>query len=88
VHNGELHKLYASQNIVRVINSRSTRWAGHVPRRKRWEMRTKFQSENPKERDDSEDLRVDLRIILERILRELGGNLRTGFIWLSIQTWN
>jgi hypothetical protein len=43
-------------------------------------MRTKFQSENPKERDDSEDLRVDLRIILERILRELGGNLRTGFI--------
>jgi hypothetical protein len=28
--NEELHNSYASQNIIRVIKSRRTRWAGHV----------------------------------------------------------
>ena len=32
LHNGELHSLYRSPNIVRVIKSRSLRWAGHVAR--------------------------------------------------------
>jgi hypothetical protein len=26
----ELHNLYASQNIIRMINSRWMRWVGHV----------------------------------------------------------
>jgi hypothetical protein len=30
--NNELHGLYSSSNIVRVIKSRSRRWAGHVAR--------------------------------------------------------
>jgi hypothetical protein len=30
LHNDELHDLYSSPNIVRVINSRRVRWAGHV----------------------------------------------------------
>jgi len=30
VHNEELHDLYSSPNIVRVIKSRRIRWAGHV----------------------------------------------------------
>jgi len=30
LHNEELHSLYHSPNIVRVIKSRSSRWAGHV----------------------------------------------------------
>ena len=30
LHNEELHSLYRSPNIVRVINSRKLRWAGHV----------------------------------------------------------
>jgi hypothetical protein len=29
-HNDELHDLYSSPNIVRVIKSRRMRWAGHV----------------------------------------------------------
>jgi hypothetical protein len=29
-HNDELHSLYSSPNIVRVIKSRRMRWAGHV----------------------------------------------------------
>ena len=31
-HNGELHSLYCSPNIFRVIKSRKLRWAGHVAR--------------------------------------------------------
>jgi hypothetical protein len=33
LHNDELHSLYSSPNIVRVIKSRRMRWAGHVARR-------------------------------------------------------
>jgi hypothetical protein len=32
LHNDELHSLYSSQNIVRVIKSRRMRWARHVAR--------------------------------------------------------
>jgi hypothetical protein len=32
LHNEELHSPYSSPNIVRVIKSRRTRWAGHVAR--------------------------------------------------------
>jgi hypothetical protein len=32
LHNEELHKLYSSPNIIRMIKSRRMRWAGHVIR--------------------------------------------------------
>jgi hypothetical protein len=32
LHNEELHDLYSSPTIVRVIKSRRIRWAGHVVR--------------------------------------------------------
>jgi hypothetical protein len=32
LHNDELHRLYSTPNIVRVIKSRRLRWAGHVAR--------------------------------------------------------
>jgi hypothetical protein len=32
LHNDELHNLYSSPNIVRVIKSRKLRWVGHVTR--------------------------------------------------------
>ena len=32
LHNEELHSLYLSVNIVRMIKSRRLRWAGHVDR--------------------------------------------------------
>jgi hypothetical protein len=32
LHNEELHDLYSSPNIVRVIKSRRMRWAGHAER--------------------------------------------------------
>jgi hypothetical protein len=30
LHNGELHNLYSSPNIIRTIKSRRMRWAGRV----------------------------------------------------------
>jgi hypothetical protein len=32
LHNDELHNLYSSPNIIRIIKSRRMRWAGHVSR--------------------------------------------------------
>jgi hypothetical protein len=32
LHNDELHNLYSSPNIIRMIKSKSMRWAGHVAR--------------------------------------------------------
>jgi hypothetical protein len=32
LHNEELHNLYCSPNVIRMIKSRRMRWAGHVAR--------------------------------------------------------
>jgi hypothetical protein len=32
LHNEELHNLYSSPNIIRMIKSRRMRWPGHVAR--------------------------------------------------------
>jgi hypothetical protein len=32
LHNEELYNLYASPSIIRIINARRMRWAGHVAR--------------------------------------------------------
>jgi hypothetical protein len=32
LHNGELHNLYSTPDIIRQIKSRRIRWAGHVAR--------------------------------------------------------
>jgi hypothetical protein len=38
LHNDELHSLYSLPNIIRVIKSRTMRWAGHVARMGRGEV--------------------------------------------------
>jgi hypothetical protein len=71
LHNEELHNLYASSNIIRVIKSKKMRWAGHValmgqmriahkifagkPEGKRPRLRSKHRWED--------NIRVDLREI-------------------------
>jgi hypothetical protein len=32
LHNGELHDLYSSPSIIRIMKARRVRWAGHVAR--------------------------------------------------------
>jgi hypothetical protein len=68
LHNDELHSLYSSPNIVRVIKSSRMRWAGHVARMGRGEVFTRFWLGGPKARDHSEDLGVDGRITLSLTL--------------------
>jgi hypothetical protein len=64
LHNDELHSLYSSPNIVRVIKSRRMRWAGHVARTKEKGVFTGFWLGGPKGRDHWEDLGVGGRITL------------------------
>jgi hypothetical protein len=35
LHNEELHNVYSSPSIIRMIKSRTMRWAGHVARTRR-----------------------------------------------------
>jgi hypothetical protein len=62
LHNDELHSLYSSPNIVRVIKSRRMRWAAHVARM--GEVFTGVWLGDPKVGDHWEDLGVGVRITL------------------------
>jgi hypothetical protein len=66
MHNEELHKFFASSNIIRVIKSRKIIWAGYVSRMGEMRMNSKFWPENLKGVDHSEYLEADGRIISER----------------------
>jgi hypothetical protein len=57
-HNDELHDLYSSPNIVRVIKLRRMRWAGHVTCMGRGEVLTAFWLGGSKARDHWKDLGV------------------------------
>jgi hypothetical protein len=64
LHNDELHSLYSSPNIVRVIKSRIMRWVGHVARMGEERGVYRFWLGGPKRRDHWEDLGVGGRITL------------------------
>jgi sorting nexin-29 len=84
LHNDELHSLYSSPNIVRVINSRRMRWAGHVARMGEERWLQGFRLGSPKGRDHWEDLAVGGRITLRWTLGRYGSMGRIGFSWLRI----
>jgi hypothetical protein len=64
VHNDELHSLYSSLNIVRVIKSRKNRWAGQVACMGEGRVVYRFWLGGPKVRDHWEDLGVGGRLTL------------------------
>jgi hypothetical protein len=64
LHNDELHDLYSSPNIVRVIKSRRMRWLNMWHAWGRGEVLTGFWLGGPKARDQWEDLGVGGRITL------------------------
>jgi hypothetical protein len=79
LHNDELHSLYSSLNIIRVIKSRIMRWAGHAARMGWREVFTGFWLGGPKARDHWEDLGVGGRITLRWTLGRYESMERTGF---------
>jgi hypothetical protein len=52
LHNEELHNLYSSPSIIRIIKSRMMRWAGHVALMVRGEMHIGYWWESQKKRDN------------------------------------
>jgi hypothetical protein len=63
LHNEELHNLYPSPNIIKVIKNKDDEMGGACSMHRRDEMHTKFWSENLKGGDHLEDLVIDRRII-------------------------
>jgi hypothetical protein len=63
LHNEELHNLYSSPSILRMIKSRRMRWAGHVARMGRRGMHLGYSLKSQKERDHEWTI---LKWILER----------------------
>jgi hypothetical protein len=64
LHNEELHKLYSSPSIIKMIRTRCMRWAGHIAR-----MRLiGYWWEPQKERDQWEDQDLSQWTILKWIL--------------------
>jgi hypothetical protein len=59
LHNGELHNLYSSPNIIRQVKSKGMKSAGRVARMEKTEKCTRFWWERMKERDHSQDRGVD-----------------------------
>jgi hypothetical protein len=51
LHNEELHDLYSSPSIIRIIKSRRMRWAGQVARMGRRGMHIDYWQESQRERD-------------------------------------
>jgi hypothetical protein len=64
LHNDELHSLYSSLNIVKVIKSRGQRWTVHVARMEEGEVFTGFWLRGPKVMDHWKDLSRGGRITL------------------------
>jgi len=86
LHNEELHDLYSSTNIVRVIKSRRMRLAGYVARM--GEERGWIGSwwGNRRKGDQWGDLGVDVWIILGWISRRWYACIWTGLGWPRIET--
>jgi hypothetical protein len=68
LHNGELHNLYLSSDIIRHIESRKTEWAGHMARMGEGRRVYSLLVGKPEGKNYSEDRDIDGRMGLEWIL--------------------
>ena len=86
LHNEELHDLYSSPNIIRVIKSRIIRWVGHVARMGEWRgvyriLVGKHEGKRPLGRHSRK-----WYVILKCIFRKQDVRVWSGLIWLRIGT--
>jgi hypothetical protein len=86
LHNGELHSLYSTPNIVRVIKSKRMRCAGHVARMGEGRGVFRVLVGRLERRDHWKDLGVGGRILLRWTLGRQRSMGRTGFGWLRIES--
>jgi hypothetical protein len=61
--NGELHNLYASPNVMRVIKSRRMIWVGYVACMGELRNRYKISGGKPRGKNHLEDLGIDGRVV-------------------------
>jgi hypothetical protein len=81
LHDEELHSLYSSPSIIRMIKPRAIRWTEHVESKGRRGMHIGYWWESQKERDHWEDLDVDWKDNIKWIQKK-----QDGVIWLRIGT--
>jgi hypothetical protein len=84
MHSGELHNLYSSPDIIRQINSRRMRWAGHLTRMGEGRNVYGVLVGKPEEKRPLENQGVDGRMGSKWILGRLVRGLWSGFTWLRI----
>jgi hypothetical protein len=69
----KLLDFYCLPDIIKIINSKRIRWAGHEARMRDKRIQSFGKKKNLQERDHSEDLDVDKSIIFMRILDKQEG---------------
>jgi hypothetical protein len=84
LHNGELHNLYSSPDIIRQIKSRRMRWAGHVACMGEGRNLYRVLMGKPEGKDHLEDQGVDGRMGSKWTIERLVGEVLSGFTWLAI----
>ena len=77
LHNEELHSLYRSPNIVRLIKSRRLRWASHVARMEEGRIAFKILSGTPTEKKPSGRPRRRWEDNIRIYIKEIGINTRS-----------
>jgi hypothetical protein len=82
LHNGELHNLYSTPDIIKQIKSRRMRWAGLVVSITEEEKCARSWSGSPKETDHSEDRGVDGKMGLDWVLGKSAGG--GGVEWIHL----
>jgi hypothetical protein len=79
--NEELHSLYSSPSIIRMIKSRRMRWAGHVARTRRIRMHKGFWRERQKESSPLGRFSRRWEDNIKMYLREIGWG---GVDWINL----
>jgi hypothetical protein len=86
LHNDELHSLYCSPDIIKVIKLRKKRRRGHVAHMREMKRHAKFWLGSLMEIDHLEGLGIGGSIILKQIFGKSGLGVWIGLMWLKVRT--